>query len=62
MLKLKENQSFKRKLKLLYHPTYLIICEHRPVLTHIDLANVAPPAFADAALHPVLQGRIDLVT
>ena len=34
---------------------------YRPVLADVALPRVAPPALAQAALHAVLQGRVDLV-
>ena len=35
--------------------------KHRAVLAHVQLADVAATAFADAAFHPIFERRVDPV-
>src|SRR6185369_7570018 len=48
-------------LELLRHRLDLAGSKDRPVLADVDVPNVAAAAFPQAALHPVLQGGVDLL-
>src|SRR3990170_1355654 len=46
-------------LEIVIHPFYFSGRVYRPFLADIDIAHIAPAAFAHAALHPVLQRGVN---